>query len=285
MSRLKIDHITRYTYEGTVSRSHNEARMTPVSDDQQQVVSAELAVKPSTASIHHYVDYFGTRVADFDVPARHTVLEVRSSALVDVDRSGASASQGQGLTWEQLQDPAMLDTHAEYIAPTSLTAAGEELKAVAQEVRDAASTPQEAAREILRRIAERVSYESGVTGVHTDADAVWSDGKGVCQDLSHVAIALLRELGIPARYVSGYIHPDETAGIGQAVAGESHAWLEWWDGQWSAYDPTNHKALDDSHVRVGHGRDYRDVPPLKGMLTGGSSTESLDVTVEITRLA
>ena len=285
MSRLKIDHITRYTYEGTVSRSHNEARMTPVSDDEQHVITAELAVKPSSASIHNYVDYFGTRVADFDVPHRHTVLEVRSSATVDVDRSAAAETDVERVGWKQLRDPHLLDTQAEYIAPTSLTAAGEELKAVAEQVRETAETPDAAAREILRRIAERVAYESGVTGVHTDADAVWSDAKGVCQDLSHVAIALLRELGIPARYVSGYIHPDEDAGIGQTVAGESHAWVEWWDGDWRAYDPTNHKALDDSHVKVGHGRDYRDVPPLKGMLTGGSSTESLDVTVEITRVS
>lgn len=284
MSRLTIDHITRYTYQGTVSRSHNEARMTPVSDDEQQVISAELAVKPSSASIHNYVDYFGTRVADFDVPSPHTVLEVRSSATVDVERA-AGGQDVEHVSWEQLRDPQLADTNAEYAKPTSLTAAGEELRAVAAEIAERAETPEAAAREVLRRIAEHVSYEAGVTGVHTDADAVWSDGKGVCQDLSHVAIALLRELGIPARYVSGYIHPDEKAEIGQTVVGESHAWLEWWDGDWRAYDPTNHKMLDDSHVKVGHGRDYRDVPPLKGMLTGGSSTESLDVSVEITRLA
>ena len=148
MSRLKIDHITRYSYEGTVSRSHNEARMTPVSDDEQHVITAELAVKPSSASIHNYVDYFGTRVADFDIPYRHTVLEVRSSATVDVDRSAAGDADVEKVGWEQLRDPQLLDTHAEYIAPTSLTAAGEELRAVAEQVRETAETPDAATREI-----------------------------------------------------------------------------------------------------------------------------------------
>lgn len=285
MSRLKIDHVTRYTYADSVSRSHNEARMTPVSDDQQQVLEAELAVKPSTASIHNFVDYFGTRVADFDVPSRHTVLEVRSSATVEVDRSAAPAAAAQHVSWEQLTSPGVRDQHAEYTTTTSLTESGPDLQVVADEIRASSGAPEDAVHEVFRRIADRVAYLAGVTGVHTGADDVWRDGQGVCQDLAHVAIALLRRQGIPARYVSGYIHPDETAGVGQTVVGESHAWVEWWDGDWAAYDPTNHKDLDDSHVKVGHGRDYRDVPPLKGMLTGGSGTESLDVSVEITRLS
>lgn len=284
MTRLTINHVTRYVYDGKVKRSHNEARMTPVSDDQQLVLTAELAVKPGTAHIHNYVDYFGTRVADFDVPARHSVLEVRSSAEVEVNRRSVDPD-AVGLSWEQLRSPEHQDSYAEYLVPTRLTTSGETLQNVAAEVRADADSPAAAVKEVFRRIRDQVTYESGVTGVHTDADAVWADGRGVCQDLAHVAVALLRNMGIPARYVSGYLHPDDSAGIGVTVAGESHAWVEWWDREWIAYDPTNHKYLDDLHVKVGHGRDYKDVPPLKGMVTGGGGTQALEVTVEVTRTA
>lgn len=284
MTRLKINHVTRYVYDTKVKRSHNEARMTPVSDDEQLVFKAELAVKPSSANIHEYVDYFGTKVADFDIPARHSSLEVRSSAEVEVNRRPLDL-ETPGLSWAELAAPEHQDRHAEYLVPTKLTTPGQALRSVADGIRSTAETPATAVRAILAAIKEQVTYESGVTGVHTDADAVWADGRGVCQDLAHVATAMLRHIGIPARYVSGYLHPDDSAGIGVTVAGESHAWIEWWDRHWIAYDPTNHKHLDDLHVKVGHGRDYKDVPPLKGMVTGGGGTESLEVTVEVTRTA
>ena len=121
----------------------------------------------------------------------------------------------------------------------------------------------------------------GSTGVTTNAEEAWTQRQGVCQDLAHLAIGALRSCGIPARYVSGYLHPRSTADLGETVAGQSHAWLEWWDGEWRSWDPTNHKPAGDFHVTVARGRDYRDVPPLKGILSGGGGS-ALSVTVEIT---
>ena len=131
--------------------------------------------------------------------------------------------------------------------------------------------------------AQRNEYVKGITGVHTSAAEAWLERKGVCQDLAHVGIGALRSLGIPTRYVSGYIHPKADADMGQMVAGQSHAWLEWWDGEWRSWDPTNHKPAGDLHASVARGRDYRDVPPLKGILSGGGGSV-LDVRVEITQL-
>ncbi len=107
-------------------------------------------------------------------------------------------------------------------------------------------------------------------------------GGGVCQDYSHTLLSLLRSMGIPARYVSGYLHDEEEA-PGRTVIGESHAWIEVWNGGWEAYDPTNDRSVGSAHVVVARGRDYADVPPLKGIYAGGVS-ESLGVTVEITQL-
>jgi transglutaminase-like putative cysteine protease len=122
-----------------------------------------------------------------------------------------------------------------------------------------------------------------VTGVNSTARDAWPARSGVCQDIAHVALGVLRAAGIPARYVSGYLHPDPTAPIGQPVIGESHAWVEWYSGEWRGYDPTNLVEIGESHVYVGHGRDYGDVAPLRGVYAGPSASE-LFVEVEVTRL-
>jgi transglutaminase-like putative cysteine protease len=128
-----------------------------------------------------------------------------------------------------------------------------------------------------------VEYEPGSTGVRTSAQEAWSLRKGVCQDIAHLSVGMLRSVGIPARYVSGYLYPKADAEVGQAVAGQSHAWIEWWAGEWTAFDPTNGSLAGPRHVLVARGRDYADVTPLKGVYHGAPST-GLGVTVEITRL-
>ena len=147
------------------------------------------------------------------------------------------------------------------------------------------SDPCEAALEISRALGGAVEYMQGVTGVHSTAAEAWAERKGVCQDITHLALGALRHVGIPARYVSGYLHPKPDAGIGETVAGESHAWVEWFCGDgWRGYDPTNQIDIGDRHVLVGRGRDYNDVPPLRGVYAGPFGS-TLFVKVEITREA
>ena len=134
-------------------------------------------------------------------------------------------------------------------------------------------------------IGDAVEYVQGVTGVHSTAQEAWAHRKGVCQDIAHLTLGALRAVDIPARYVSGYLHPKPDAAIGETVAGESHAWVEWFCGdRWRGFDPTNQIAIGDRHVLVGRGRDYNDVPPLRGVYAGPFGS-ALFVTVEITREA
>ena len=133
-------------------------------------------------------------------------------------------------------------------------------------------------------VRDHMDYLPGATNVKTNAMQAWTTGKGVCQDISHVTVGLLRALGLPARYVSGYLHPTPDAEIGASVTGESHAWVEWWDGGWTSFDPTNSVEVAARHVTLGRGRDYADVPPFKGIFSGPAS-EGHTVTVEVTRLA
>ena len=127
-----------------------------------------------------------------------------------------------------------------------------------------------------------LAYTPGVTDVSTTAAEAWQARHGVCQDFTHTTLSLLRATRIPAYYVSGYLHTEEPA-HGQTVTGESHAWVEYWDGQWHALDPTNDRSVGAAHVVVARGRDYADVPPLKGIYAGGHS-EALGVSVDITQL-
>ena len=143
--------------------------------------------------------------------------------------------------------------------------------------------PSETAYAVAEWVRERLTYMRGTTTVKSNAQQVWDAGSGVCQDLAHVAIAVLRGLGIPCRYVSGYRHPQKDAAIGETRRGESHAWIEWWTGDWCAYDPTNGTVPAERHIVVARGRDYGDVTPFTGVYRDGAS--SLEVLVDVTRLA
>lgn len=283
MTRLSIEHITRYDYISTVSKSYNECRMNPTNDGGQLVLEYELQVRPGASGFQNFKDYWGVRVTSFDLQGKHDYLELRSFARVEVNRR--YAKEYTGLSWESLADPKVVDKVGEYLPPSPLTQPGEDLQQVAEEIKNSCATPKEAVLKTFAVVKEKMEYASGVTGVNTDANAAWAEGKGVCQDLSHVVITILRHMGIPARYVSGYILPKKDAEIGETVTGESHAWLDWWDGQWRAWDPTNHTEPTDFHVTVARARDYQDVAPLKGIMSDGGGTDKLTVEVNITREA
>ena len=130
-------------------------------------------------------------------------------------------------------------------------------------------------------VRESLAYEPGATDVSTNARWPPSKlGRGVCQDFVHVALALLRAAGIPARYASGYLHPDVDAAVDTAVTGQSHAWLEAWTGSWQRLDPTSGADVAERHVLVARGRDYGDVAPLKGVYNGPPDTSDVRVTIE-----
>ena len=278
--RLRITHSTGYRYRSLVAASFNEVRMTPRDADGQMLLSHQLQVSPR-ASVQAYVDYWGALVQSFDVHQEHDVLEIVATSLVDVPGGHVTAP---GVDWAAITSPAVLDRWGEYLAPTRLVddARLDPARAPLVDELRALATPGVAIRGAIDATRARIRYDVKATGVRTTAAEAWAAGGGVCQDFSHTLLSLLRATGIPARYVSGYLHDEEEA-PGRTVVGESHAWIEAWDGGWEAYDPTNDRGVGSAHVIVARGRDYSDVPPLKGIYAGGTS-ESLGVTVEITQL-
>jgi transglutaminase-like putative cysteine protease len=282
MNRLRIRHVTGFHYGGDVTASYNEARMLPVSSDGQLVIASNLDISPVNAH-HNYVDYWGTRVASFEILTPHHELSIAANSVVEVRPRPTVVD---AIDWAQLRSLAERSTETiEQLGPTRFTRAPEEVVEIASGIAGRHGNPSIAAREICLAIGDAVEYVQGVTGVHSSGEDAWAHRKGVCQDIAHLAIGALRSVGIPARYVSGYLHPRAGAEIGETVTGESHAWVEWFAGDsWVGFDPTNSIDIASRHVLVGRGRDYNDVPPLRGVYAGPFKS-TLFVTVEITREA
>lgn len=277
--RLQITHRTGYRYADVVDASFNEVRMTPLSGDGQLLLSHTLDVQP-LAAIQRYTDYWRAEVEAFDVHVPHRLLEVVAISTVDTPPLPAPSP---GTTWDVVRSAAVRDEHSELLMPTDYVDLDldDSRTAIVVELSEQ-PTPEAATRLAVERVRARIRYETGATDVTTTAAQAWASGRGVCQDYTHTTLSLLRAAGIPSRYVSGYLHTEEPA-IGQTVVGESHAWVEYWDAGWHAVDPTNDRAVGSAHVIVARGRDYADVPPLKGIYAGGQS-EGLGVSVEITQL-
>lgn len=277
--QLRITHHTGYSYEGMVSASHNEVRMTPRSSREQFVVSSRIDIVPKPWLLG-YQDYWRTWVTAFEIREPHQRLDVTATSVVDVSRGLADVP---GLTWDQLRDPRLADKHFEMLQVSDHVDPGRVLRTFAAEAAREAERPAQAVAAVIGRIREHVSYVPGSTHVRTRAADAWEAGAGVCQDMVHLALGALRGMGVPARYVSGYVMPCANPVVGQPRTGESHAWLQYWDGAWVGLDPTNDTAPGELHVEVGVGRDYSDVPPLRGVFSGSGESE-LYVEVEMTVL-
>ncbi|MCX2931018.1 transglutaminase family protein [Mycobacterium sp. CVI_P3] len=279
MWRMRVVHATGYAYKSPVTASYNEARLTPRSDSRQNVILNRVETIPATRS-YRYVDYWGTAVTAFDLHAPHTELEVTSSSVVETERPEGPPEE---VTWEELDSETVRDRFDEVLSPTHYTPASRRIHRVGRRIAKE-NDPQDAVVAAARWAHSELKYVPGTTGVHSSGLDALREGKGVCQDFAHLTLILLRGMGIPARYVSGYLHPKRHAVVGDTIDGQSHAWVQAWTGGWWNYDPTNDTEINEQYISVGVGRDYADVTPLKGIYSGEGSTD-LDVVVEITRLA
>jgi transglutaminase-like putative cysteine protease len=276
---LHIRHVTGFNYLGNAESSYNEARMTPQQSSHQSVLNASLRIVPSAVQ-STYRDYFDTIVTTFDLHEAHECLEVVAEATVQTRHEPRDIDP---VTLRELHEPGLVDRFAEYLAPTPRTSMSldvlDELRTLKPPFEDVRTS----VLDVVAWVRDRVDYVRGSTQVSSTAQEVWEQHQGVCQDLTHVTISLLRGLGVPARYVSGYFHSNPDAKVGEQIVGESHAWVEYFCGEWVGIDPTNASPIGVNHVMVARGREYGDVPPLKGIYHGGPSS-ALGVLVEITRL-
>ncbi len=279
-----IRYLTRYAYDAPVSDNLNALRVRPATTASQRCDEFHTRIDPE-ARVSRYLDYFGTEVLEFGIPASHERLEIDVRARV-VTTDPATPPSGP---WDSLATSSYLDAAGEFLLPWQDQPAVEGLESLQAEL--GSSSPLETLVQLCEVIPERFEYRPGVTYVGSNVAHLLELGAGVCQDFVHLGLILLRRMGIAARYVSGYLWAAPLDGGADSVEVDTHAWLEALlpgtdgDGEpvWVGADPTNRNLADGTLVKIGHGRHYFDVPPVKGLYMGGA-TSRLEASVTMSRL-
>lgn len=274
--RYDVRYHCAFGYDQPAAESHNEVRACPSSDGDQTVLHARVVTVPS-ARVLTTTDYWGTRVDAFGIRMPHVRLEVTVEARVEVAELPVAPS---GVPLAELGTGPFTAAHRELLAPSPMAEPDEAVAALAASVAPDPGGVTELATALCTAVGEGVEHVAGVTEVGTPVGEVLADGSGVCQDRAHVLVALCRLRGIPARYVSGYLCSGPT-GAGTTT----HAWVEVAvpGHGWHTLDPSDSDVTGDRIV-IGRGRDYGDVPPLRGTYVGGDA-RTLDVAVDISEVA
>src|SRR5882724_1639744 len=271
---LKITHQTDLEYTDLINETVMELRMTPRQEQDQHRLSFALAIGPPT-SIASYFDWQGNTVHAFSINSFHKQIRIVATCVLETNR--------EALNLNELPDEWPVRWEGDYTVWDYLRYGGAvvdcpELRKLTEEL-----GPKPGMKlgplvlRTLKLINDRFTYQKGVTTAASPITEILSQGSGVCQDFTHLMIGLARAMGIPARYVSGFLHPDMERYRGYA---QTHAWCELYfpSTGWVGVDPTNNSVVNAHFVKVAVGRDYRDVPPHKGLFKG-SVTESMDVKV------
>ncbi|MBY0588052.1 transglutaminase family protein [bacterium] len=283
-----IEHKTTYRYGELVTVCHNEAHLQPRETPTQRCLRHELVINPLACTMVRRQDYFGNPTHYFEVEDAHQELEVESSSTVEVSPYVVRLDR-LSPPWDDLArqihqstDPGIIEARSFSIA-SPLVGLVKEIDEYARISFTPGRPVLEAVSHLCRRIFEEFSFDPKATTVSTPIVDVLRQRSGVCQDFAHLAIGCLRQVGLPARYVSGYIETDPPDGEQRLVGADaSHAWAATFvpDFGWIDFDPTNNLLPADRHIVLAWGRDYGDVTPLKGVVIGGGAHQ-LDVAVDV----
>ena len=280
---LRVRHVTTYEYGQPVDLATHMLHLSPRPLPHQRVLGQSLVSTPPAARTTRGEDHFGNRVVWMSLGDAHARFAVTAEATVDVRFPPAPA--GPTPPWEAVARSARGDPGAaEFVFNSPMVTAGEAARAFAVPSFPPGRPVLEGLLDLNARFRREFRFRSGVTGISTPVEEVLRRREGVCQDFSHVMIAALRSLGLPARYVSGYIRTYPPPGQEKRVGSDmSHAWVGAWlglEGGWLDLDPTNDLVVHEEHVVLGWGRDFGDVSPLRGVILGGGR-HSVDVAVDL----
>lgn len=281
--RYAITHRTRFAYDADVGTSFGRAHLLPRTGPDQPEVTGEIVIDPAPDEQREHVDAFGNRSTYFAVRAPHRELTVLARSTVVVDRAVAAVA---GCSWEEVRAGLRDQPERAWALPSPRLPALPEVAAYAAPSFAPGRPVGGAAADLCARIHRDFRYAGGATTVASTLTDLLDGGEGVCQDFAHLAVAALRSMGLAARYVSGYLETSPPPGVPKLRGADaSHAWVSVWTGAgddagWLDLDPTNDTIVGPSYVVLALGRDYADVPPLKGVLFTGESTASR-MTVEV----
>lgn len=275
-----IRHVTRFAYSTAVSESTSEIRMHPRSEGNQRCLKFDLTIQPR-ARVQAYLDYLGNVVHHFDIPSKHKELKITAESTVEVQPLAPLPDEVGLEVWAELAAVKETGEFWDFLAPSSFVPVAPAVDALLKEWQlDRSDNPLSVLRRINSLIYTSFDYVPKATSVDSPIDHALGERRGVCQDFAHIMLALLRRLGIPARYVSGYLHHGKYHDRSEANA--THAWIEAWLPElgWIGFDPTNNLLTGERHIRTAVGRDYTDVPPTRGVHKGLASSE-LSVGVQV----
>jgi transglutaminase-like putative cysteine protease len=285
--RYEITHRTAYHYSDEVTSSYGRGFLTPRDLAWQRCLSHDLVIEPDAADRSTSRDVYGNTSSYFHVTTPHRMLSITGHSVVEVDPLPADHYTGRSAKapWElarpvggeaalaaeftlDLQPPEITDAVRDYAAPSFV--------------------PGRPLIEVLRDLSSRIytdfTYRSGSTTISTQVAEVLAAREGVCQDFARLAIACLRANGLAASYVSGYLATDPPPGRERMVGADAtHAWASVWTPQntWLGLDPTNDQMVDERYIVAGFGRDYADVPPLRGIIYTDSESSVIEVSVDV----
>lgn len=286
--KFQIRHITKYKYSEPAALSQNELYLYTRDTHCQTLLQNRMLISPEPAYTRTRLDFFGNHVHVFAVQASHRELSITAESQIEttVPQVPEAASTP---AWESVAQhvnahagPAELEAY-QFVFPSPMISLHPELREYG-ETSFRKNTPiLEAVLDLTRRINEEFTYEKGATTIGTSTDTILESRKGVCQDFAHLQIGVLRSLGLPARYVSGYLETLPPPGKPKMLGADaSHAWLSVFipDHGWVDVDPTNNLVPGDRHITIAWGRDYGDVTPAKGIVMGGG-THSQSIQVDV----
>ena len=274
MNFFSIRHLTRFRYDHPISESIMETRMHPRSDSHQHCLSFSLSVSPR-CRVFSYRDHLGNNVQHFDIPGEHNQLVIVAESVVEVQEQPNIPSFLSPDAWSSLDNLIESGDYREMLLPSTFALETPALVGLAQKLdvvrRD---DPLMLVHELNSRLYEYFEYVPSHTRVDSPIDEAILSGKGVCQDFAHTMIALLRHVGIPARYVSGYLYRSRED-QDRSTPDATHAWVDVLMPHlgWIGFDPTNNLVTHRRHIRAAVGRDYADVPPTYGVFRGKTASE------------
>lgn len=292
--RFRIRHTTHYQYPARVTHCYNVANVVPRSTDRQRCLDSRIVVSPSPATTNRRQDYFGNTAFHFEIQRPHQELTITVESDVDVEEDSHDLDLEFGITCgEALQFIEQASTMEivsarEFLLSSPMAKPSAAIKTYAESSFASSNRPlSSCVQELTQRIYEDFTYDPGFTTVATPLKEVLEHKRGVCQDFAHLQVACLRSVGIPAKYVSGYIETLPPPGQEKMVGADAtHAWIAYFSPEqgWVEFDPTNNTTAGVQHIVTAFGRDYLDVTPVKGVIFGGGSESSLSVSVDVARL-
>jgi transglutaminase-like putative cysteine protease len=288
--KYRIRHTTRYTGSEPISVGHNEAWLTPRATASQRCLTSTLDISPEPSILSHRTDYFGNTVTQFSFNQGYDALTV--TAVDEVEANPADRPNGLIPAWETIVTAAHRHETSADLAAYEFTFDSPRCR-ISSELAEYClpSFPPgrpilEALTDLLRRFKSDFKYDATATTVSTPVEQAFRQRRGVCQDFAHLSISMLRSIGLPARYVSGYLRTLPPPGKPRLVGADaSHAWASAYGGPlgWIDIDPVNNALVGTDHITVAWGRDYGDVTPLKGVYIGGG-THQLTVSVDVSEI-